>query len=166
MILRTDGHRGFSLVEIVLALGIAAFCLVSISGLLLFGFQSSTSTFERTAAAGVGAAVIAELQATPAAASASAPKFNIPIQPSGGATVTPTTFNVDQSGTPGALGVAPTFTSLYRVAFLLTPPAAGQRSATSVRIVVSWPASSDPTVSTWPKHAQGTWETVVNLDRN
>ena len=177
MSFRVIDRRGFSLVEVVLALGIAAFCLVTVSGLLLFGVRSSDATFDQTAAAGIGAAVIAELQGTPTPPplpaptqpTISSPRFMIPIPISGVSAANPVTFNIDQSGTVGPIGVGPTTASAYRVAvaFNVNPGTAtvGQRCAISARVMVSWPALADPAASTWPQHALGSWETVVNLDR-
>jgi uncharacterized protein (TIGR02598 family) len=58
---------GFSLVEITLALGIGAFCLLAVFGLMPVGVQTNRTATSQTAAANVMAAVIADLRATPKA---------------------------------------------------------------------------------------------------
>ena len=58
---------GFSLVEVTLALGIAAFCLIAVFGLLPVGVQTNRNATSQTAATNVMAAVISDLRATPAA---------------------------------------------------------------------------------------------------
>jgi uncharacterized protein (TIGR02598 family) len=55
----------FSLVEVTLALGIAAFCLVALFGLMPVGVQTNRNATSQTAATNIIAAVAADLRATP-----------------------------------------------------------------------------------------------------
>ena len=55
----------FSLVEITLALGVAAFCLLGVFGLVPVGVQTNRNATSQTAATSVIAAVVADLRATP-----------------------------------------------------------------------------------------------------
>lgn len=55
----------FSLVEVTLALGIAAFCLIAIFGLMPVGVQTNRNATSQTAATNIIAAVVADLRATP-----------------------------------------------------------------------------------------------------
>ncbi len=55
----------FSLVEVTLALGIAAFCLIAVFGLIPVGVQTNRNATSQTAATNIMAAVIADLRATP-----------------------------------------------------------------------------------------------------
>jgi uncharacterized protein (TIGR02598 family) len=55
----------FSLVEVTLALGIAAFCLIAIFGLMPVGVQTNRNATSQTAATNIMAAVVADLRATP-----------------------------------------------------------------------------------------------------
>ncbi len=57
----------FSLVELTLALGIAAFCLIAVLGLMPVGVQTNRNAKSQTAATNIMAAVIADLRATPKA---------------------------------------------------------------------------------------------------
>ena len=61
----------FSLVEVTLAMGIAAICLVALFGLMPVGVQTNRSATSQTAATNIVAAVIADLRATSIANSAS-----------------------------------------------------------------------------------------------
>jgi uncharacterized protein (TIGR02598 family) len=61
----------FSLVEVTLAMGIAAICLVALFGLMPVGVQTSRSATSQTAATNIVAAVIADLRATSIANSTS-----------------------------------------------------------------------------------------------
>src|ERR1044072_3486768 len=56
------GHA-FSLVELTLALGVAAFCLLAVFGLMPLGVQTNRNANSQTAAANIMAAVIADLRA-------------------------------------------------------------------------------------------------------
>jgi len=56
---------GFSLVELTLALGIAAFCLIAVFGLLPVGVQTNRNATSQTAATNIMAAVVSDLRATP-----------------------------------------------------------------------------------------------------
>jgi type II secretory pathway pseudopilin PulG len=55
----------FSLVEVTLALGIAAFCLIAVFGLMPVGVQTNRNATSQTAATNIIAAVLADLRATP-----------------------------------------------------------------------------------------------------
>jgi type II secretory pathway pseudopilin PulG len=59
--------RAFSLVEVTLALGIAAFCLIAIFGLMPVGVQTNRNATSQTAATSIIAAVVADLRTTPKA---------------------------------------------------------------------------------------------------
>jgi hypothetical protein len=55
----------FSLVEVTLALGIAAFCLIAVMGIIPVGVRTNRNATSQTAATNLMAAVIADLRATP-----------------------------------------------------------------------------------------------------
>jgi len=59
----------FSLVEVTLALGIAAFCLISVFGLIPIAVQTNRNATSQTAATNVIASVIADMRATTASTS-------------------------------------------------------------------------------------------------
>src|SRR5438128_1997897 len=61
----------FSLVEVTLALGIAAFCLIAIFGLMPVGVQINRNATSQTAATNIVAAVVADLRATTTGATSS-----------------------------------------------------------------------------------------------
>ena len=60
----------FSLVEVTLALGIMAFCLVAIFGLLPTGLNTSRDAIAQTVAANIAGAIGADLRQAPAATTA------------------------------------------------------------------------------------------------
>ena len=55
----------FSLIEVTLALGIAAFCLIAVFGLVPVGVQTNRNASSQTAASNIMAAVVADLRALP-----------------------------------------------------------------------------------------------------
>jgi uncharacterized protein (TIGR02598 family) len=55
----------FSLVEVTLALGVAAFCLIAVFGLVPVGVQTNRNATSQTAATSIVAAAVADLRATP-----------------------------------------------------------------------------------------------------
>src|SRR5580765_5027525 len=65
MIRRIHFCRGFSLVEVTLALGVTAFCLITLLGMLPLGLQIHQASSSQTAAASVLSSVAADLRVTP-----------------------------------------------------------------------------------------------------
>jgi prepilin-type N-terminal cleavage/methylation domain-containing protein len=65
--MKTQRHTpsGFSLIEVVIALGIASFCLITVFALLPIGINTNQNAFEQTAAAGIATAIAADLHGTP-----------------------------------------------------------------------------------------------------
>jgi uncharacterized protein (TIGR02598 family) len=166
---RNKSRAGFSLVEVVIALGVTAFCLISILGLIFAGLQGTQQTSEQTGAVGIATDVIADLKATPTQGTPTSPNFGITIPTT--ATTTPMTFFIESDGSASSTAASPNFAKTpdqnarYRVS-LGFPQSTTGRSATPVRVMITWPALADPNPGTWPTHYQGSWETVVNLDRN
>jgi uncharacterized protein (TIGR02598 family) len=71
MNLRSRSAGGFSLIEIVLALGVGSFCLIAVFGLLPIGIQTNRNATSQTAATGALASVISDLRATPTSSTTS-----------------------------------------------------------------------------------------------
>src|SRR5437667_9070298 len=57
--------HAFSLVELTLALGVAAFCLLAVFGLMPIGVQTNRNATSQTRATNIMAAVMADLRAMP-----------------------------------------------------------------------------------------------------
>jgi Tfp pilus assembly protein PilV len=165
-----DFQFGFSLIEVALALGVAAFALVAIIGLIPIGMNSNQASIEQTAAAGLAASLVADLRATPVEippAAKNSPRFQIPLPVSGNATHTlflredgSASGNVDANADPAQ-------DPRYRATLFVTAPTvASQKSATTVRVLVTWPALADSTAGTVPGKFNGSYEVVTALDRN
>jgi uncharacterized protein (TIGR02598 family) len=137
---RNDGFgchskaAAFSLVEIVLALGVAGFCLIAILGLMPVGVQTNRNATSQTAATNIMAAIVADLRTTPAAATTS-PQFAI-------------TFGTEKTLFFDAAGQASTALgpdSRYRLNITWNPALTGLNYAV---LRVTWPASVDPATGT------------------
>jgi len=74
-------RAAFSLIEVTLALGIAAFCLLTVFGLLPIGLSSTQNAAEQTAVSGIVTAISADLHGTPILSStgATTSQFSIKI---------------------------------------------------------------------------------------
>ena len=153
----------FSLVEVTLALGIAAFCLIAVFGLMPIGVQTNRNATSQTATNKIMAAVVADIRATPKASGTSAQfDINIPSDPTSPPDPPPCagtqTLYLNSEGQIDAANPR------YRVVItfirnLTTPSATG---ATYARLKVSWPAAVDPCVTA----PSGSVETFAAFDRN
>jgi uncharacterized protein (TIGR02598 family) len=173
---------GFSLVEVTLALGVAAFSLIAIFGLLVTGTQTNHTAVEQSASSDILTAVAADLRATPktspVAGATVSPQFriSIPANPvKSGATPTPTTIFFSSQGQcstsldgstncfDGSTWSAP-LQIRYRltISFLVNDPGTvPARTATFVDLRTTWPARADPAGTN-----TGGAETFIALDRN
>jgi len=144
---------GLSLVEVTLALGISAFCLVALFGLLPLGIQTNQSSISQTAAASVLSSVVADLRATPKT-NLTSPQYEITF-----GTAKFLCFDgVGRSVAPTDANASPR----YRVTITFPPSPAGPSAPIFVSLKVSWPALVDP-ATTAPA---GLIETFTALDRH
>lgn len=163
-------RSAFSLIEVALALGVAAFALVAIIGLIPIGLNSNKASIEQTEAATLAASVVADLRATPVAIPAAAknsPRFQIPLPVSGSAMHT--LFLREDGSAAGSLdtGAGPGQEPRYRVTLFFTAPAAAtQKSATTVRVLVTSPALIDPAAAGAAGKFSGFYEVVTALNRH
>jgi len=184
--IRSSAAGAFSLIEVTIALGIAAFCLVTVFGLLPLGLTSNQDSVEQTAACNISSAIIADLRTLQVSGTNASPRFNIPVPtaPSGGkngpAETSGTTIYLSANGAnpSGQVILGGTGVSRYRATIGFYFPSAGQytssRTATTVRILITWPALADPTPSVWhlgssavwPTNYTGSYEADTTLDGN
>lgn len=153
-------QSAFTLIEVTISLGVTAFCLLSILGLLPVGLNSNQATIEQTAGANILTSVAADLRATPNPAPRGSAQtslvFTIPIPAAGSAlSTTPTTRYIGEDGLPAT----DQKTARYQLNVWTTAPTSG-KAATSARVLVTWPAQA--LYST----AAGSMETLIALDRN
>lgn len=147
---------GFSLVEVTLALGVAAFSLLAIFGLLATGTQVNHTAIEQTASGDILTAVAADLRATPKATATSLQfGITIPSNPVGAGTSTTLYFDSTGQSSTSLNG-----SSRYRLVLTFLPNGSG-RGATLVSFRMTWPAAADPT-----KASTSAAEAFAALDRN
>jgi len=158
----TQRHRrdwSFSLVEVTLALGVAAISLLVIFSLLPIGLQTNQRSIEQTASADILSAVAADLRATPATNprgnATISTQFGISI-PAAGATGTTTVF----FNTAGQSATSQQSDSRYRMTVTFVSNGGGAKTATLVDLKVTWPAGASVA------NAQGSAEMFAAFDRN
>jgi uncharacterized protein (TIGR02598 family) len=158
------GHvtSAFSLVEVTLALGIAAFCLIAVFGLMPVGMQTNRNAKSQTRATNLMAAVMADVRATPRTKTQSL-QFCIPLS---GATPPPLYFDSEGrcasnlAGTTNLCGATwnPPLETRYQVN--ITFPSAGSlTNAKFADVKVTWPAPATPA------NASGSVEMFAAFDR-
>lgn len=144
--MRRASYCGFSLVEVTLALGVAAFCLITVFGLIPVGVQTNRNATSQTAATNIIASVIADMRATTSSIS---PQYGITF---GSAK----TLYFDGAGQFTTLLGA---NSRYRARITFPSSPAGLSYAD---VKVTWPAPVDPAVGT----PGGFVEMFAAFDRN
>ncbi|MFZ0915524.1 MAG: Verru_Chthon cassette protein B [Candidatus Udaeobacter sp.] len=120
----------FSLIEVVLALGVAAFCLIAVLGLLPVGVQTTRNASSQTAVSNIIATVMSDLRTTPKAATAS-PEFAI-------------TFNAEKTlffDSSGKASPSLSADSRYRLNVTWNTAPTGLHYAV---LKATWPAEVDP----------------------
>lgn len=145
----TSRASGFSIVEVVLALGIAAFALVSVVGLLPLGLGMAGETGDESGAVNLTSAVVTDRLVTTATAASSI--YNLPAMTAASATLSGT-FGAKEDGEYLGADLA---AARYRVIYSLVPPATGQSGPWTAWLKVTWPALA-------PKNASS-FETVVTF---
>jgi uncharacterized protein (TIGR02598 family) len=143
---RGPGTVAFSLVEVVLAMGIISFALIILLGLVPVGMKSNIDSMGESQAVNLMQALIADRQAT--AFSANSSVYNLPALTNVTAPITGTIYVNEDAVTTNAQPAA----ALYRVTYTVDPsttvyanatnfPAAGPPMPVLVNFRVSWPAA-------------------------
>ena len=165
----------FSLVELTLAIGIAALCLVTVFALVPIAVLTNRNSTSQTAAANIAALTVADLRAAKVASSpmlgitiptnpTSLPQFLSPdVVPcfGGHTSIASQVRYFDSQGQATGLFSS---SSLYRltVTFVKNAAATAMAGAMYVNVKVTWPAAIDPCVTT----TSGSVEMFAALDRN
>lgn len=154
----------FSLVELTLAIGVAAFCLIAVFGLMPIGVQTNRNATSQTAATNVMAAVVADLRATPKGVTPSA-QFLISLPANAASPPDPppcsgtqTLYFNGEGQAAGALGAS----SRYRLIVTFVRNPTGATAPTYAKLKVSWPAAVNPCTVT----PSGSVEMFAAFDRN
>lgn len=153
---RERENAGFSLVEVALAIGIAAFVLIVILALLPIGVKNNRTSVEETRGAGILTALESDLRNThPAQKSGRSLIFGLPLPysldvggrlvPNAGLTAGELlTVSLGDSEMPAANGER----ARYQAHVIYTRPPSGMPSGSlspiEARLVVNWPPLASP----------------------
>jgi uncharacterized protein (TIGR02598 family) len=156
--LKIRKQSAFSLVEVTLALGVAAVSMLVIFSLLPIGLQTNQRSIEQTASADILSAVVADLRATPVTTprgnATTSTQFGINIPAAGNTGATTLFFN-----SAGQSANSQQSDSRYRLTLTFVSTG-GPKSATMANLQITWPAGAAVT------NAQGSTEMFAAFDRN
>jgi uncharacterized protein (TIGR02598 family) len=155
---RDRTNAAFSLVEVTLSLGIAAFCLIAVFGLMPIGVQTNRNATSQATATNVIAAVMADLRATPRCIGTST-QFQITLGTGPGCptSVSPSAATLYFDGT-GHFATSLGANSRYQ----LNVTWYGSSTLRYANLKVTWPAAADPATTT----PSGSVEMFAAFDRN
>lgn len=143
-------ESGFSLVEVTLALGISAMCLVTVLGLIPVGLSSNRASIEQTSAVNIAHAILVDLRTAIAAGSTTTALYQITIPSE------QTLYFSKEGSQMSAVSVGGEGAS-FQVSLSYGVATQGCRS---VRIVIGWPAFARP------ENFSGSYEVVSALGAN
>ena len=103
---RADRARGFSLVEVAMALAVASFCLITILGMLGSGLTQTRKSEDIVAAANTADAIAGNWRANPAGLLAPGKVWIITATPPSGQQPTPTYVDANGNAVGGAASAA------------------------------------------------------------
>ena len=156
----------FSLVEVTLALGIAAFCLIAILGLVPVGVQTNRNATSQTTATNILSSIVSDIRASPKGFSGSlTAKYK--IRRAKGSTTTVCFDGQGQPDGPGQIGNQTCragnwryrlYVKIYPTA-TLPNPALVPYCANYADLKLVWPAAADPLGTA----ASGSVETVTSF---
>ena len=151
---------GFSLVEVTLALGVAAFCLIAVLGMLPVGLKTQQASVQQTIANNITSEIIGDLRAAYSKAGSNSSQFGIELKklPPGQQqkyTPTPVYFALDGTQQNGSAGAIFKVTITYFSATDIT-----DATLTLADITTSWPAAQSDLTK-----VAGSVETVAVIDR-
>ena len=164
MKLRSHLTAGFSLVELTLALGIMAFCLLAVLGLLAAGVQTQQASIQQTTANEILSEAAADLRASVRYPPGLASKLNsqqFTLKGHWAAVGTPDTLYYTNEGsqTGGLTPSTPPANAVFRLTLTYLLPPTDTTSLANVK--VTWPAQVDPATGT----PAGKVETFIAVNR-
>ena len=158
----------FSLIEVTLALGIAAFCLIAVFGLVPVGVQTNRNATPQTVATNILSSVVSDIRASPNGGASGSLTAKYKIRRVKGGT---TTVCFDSQGKPDASGRIGNvqcnlpgnwryrlYVKIYPTATLPNPNLKPY-CANYVVLKLVWPAAADPLTAT----PSGSVETVTTF---
>ncbi len=157
------GPPSFTLVEVVLAIGIISFCLIMLVPLIAVGMNTDRMVRQQIIGLSLCRQIESDLRATAPSTNAS-PLYGIPI-PGVGATVTATLYDSYATSATN-FGLARQNSSQYLFTIILTGPvAASPNDPVNAQIQASWPAQITPVPQSNPTNVIGSVNLDVAIDR-
>jgi len=177
---RSTYSAGFSLIEVTLALGIAAFCLLSVFGLLPLGLSNTQNASEQTIVSGIATAISSDLHSVSTISSsgtAGTPLYGIAMpqlgQASYGSPIQHTLFFTADGSLSGAADTNASASkgARYRATIEIQQDAtlggiSNQTTLYKAWVLITWPALADPTANVLPSNFSGSYEYVTALNFN
>jgi|SRR5215471_1748459 len=153
---RSSHNRGFSLVEVTLALGVAAVCLLVLSGLLPTGLKTQQSSIQQTTAneiiGQISAVLRADIRLPPGQANKVCPDPPDPNVPCNWGALhghwrtvgqpPDTLYFTNNAYQTGGVNGSPTADAVFRAKLTYRTPPSETTSLATIR--VTWPAAVDP----------------------
>jgi uncharacterized protein (TIGR02598 family) len=127
--------RAFSLIEVVLALGVTTFCIVALMGLFALGMKTEKESAEELQAAHIAQGILAARRGAPGADLGG--NFPLPALQAG-SSVPKTTVKLRRDGSPAA----DTAESRYALTYRIDAPTSGSRGNFVVHLNLHWPAQA------------------------
>jgi type II secretory pathway pseudopilin PulG len=164
MKIRSRSTAAFSLVEITLALGVAAFSLLAVLGLFAAGFKTQQASIQQTTASQILSQVASSLRAAVRYPPGLAAQLQDPDKTLHGHWLnagTPDTLYYTNEGiqTGGISPGSPPENAVFRLTLTYIAPPTDTTSLS--HIIVTWPAQVDPATGT----PAGSVETFIAVNR-
>jgi uncharacterized protein (TIGR02598 family) len=150
----------FSLVEVTLALGVAAFCLIAVLGLLPTGLKTQQTSIQQTTANAICSQIVADLSAAQLLPPGQQSKqFNLHGRWAEERTPDVLYFAKDGTVIPGSTnaGTVPPDAVFRATLTYLQPPT---ETTSLADITVTWPAQVDPLAGGVPAGKVGTFAAI------
>ncbi len=140
------------MVEVVLALGITAFCIVALMGLFSVGLQTEKESKEEFQVAHIAQAILASRRGAPTANLGTTYPFPLPALQQGNS-VSKTTVKLNQDG---AVATSDN-DSRYAMTYRIDAPPAGSRKSFVIHLNFHWPAQASASA------AKGHYEILTSM---
>jgi uncharacterized protein (TIGR02598 family) len=153
---------GFSLVEVTLALGVAAFCLIAVLGMLPIGLKTQQASVQQTTANTIISEILADLRADvrlPPGQTSQEQNQGFNLHGHWAQVQLPDTLYFTING--NSQGSAITALSVYRATITYFQPPTPGYTTSVADIIISWPAPVDPATGV----PAGKVETFVAVNR-
>jgi uncharacterized protein (TIGR02598 family) len=163
---RSRASSAFSLVELVLALGVAAFAMTAILGMLPAGLKTQQAGVQQTTANQIISEILADLRADvrlPPGQASKESTQGFGLSGHWAAVATPDTlYFTNQAKQTGSVNASPPPTdAVFRAKIIYYAPPTPGYTTSLADITVSWPAQVDPTTGV----PAGKVETFIAVNR-